>query len=75
MKIFLICQRSYFPTMPEDELHQVREALLLARGNRHGSDNPVIHCKCNIHIPNVYLKYCFMFDNVACKFCLTQLIS
>ncbi len=39
-------QESFLPTMPQDHLEEVREALLQGRHIRGGDANPVLYREC-----------------------------
>lgn len=48
MLVYYTCifQNSYLPTMPQDDLEDVKEALLAARNTVRGADhNPVFYSK------------------------------
>ncbi len=43
----LILQGCFFPAMPRGDLEEVKDALLDARRNNHGAENPVLYSKSN----------------------------
>lgn len=57
---FYFFQKSYFPTMPQDDLDLITEALLANRPDD-GSENPVFHS-------NYYNNS--SYSNSFCKICI-----
>ena len=47
--MYILFQGSYYPTMPQDELLEIKEAVLAARKND-GAENPVFYSKSLVDI-------------------------
>lgn len=72
-------QDCYFPTMPQDDLDEVKEAVLAAR-DEDSLENPVFYSKCRFIRQIAVLKGICIFkrkkhlsNNILCKWTLYKL--